>query len=194
MTCIHTYIHPCMHACIHAYMHTYIHKYVRTYIRTYIRTYVHTYIRTYIHTYRFFLIFCAEALRDNCNMIWLSQNQGPQERVAAKPRAKHGFLTLGWQISRPLYMIPIRKILYTEWSRATQTVINKLCSLYTGHLINLPMSGKWHSSVYCCRFVRVYTVGSSVTDLKQSNHTETIEDETQCLGTTAITHVFRGSR
>ena len=144
---IHTYIHPCMHACIHAYMHTYIHKYVRTYIRTYIRTYVHTYIRTYVHTYIhtyiqiFFNLLCR-SLRDNCNMIWLSQNQGPQERVAAKPRAKHGFLTLGWQISRPLYMIPIRKILYTEWSRATQTVINKLCSLYTGHLINLPMSGK----------------------------------------------------
>ena len=65
---------------------------------------------------------CKEALRDNCNKKGSPENQEPQERVVAKPRATHCFLTLGWQISRPLYMIPIRKILYTEWGRSTQAV------------------------------------------------------------------------
>ena len=39
-------------------------------------------------------------------------------------------------------MIPTRKILYTEWSRSTQTVRSNSFSLYTGHLINLLVSGE----------------------------------------------------
>ena len=89
---------------------------------------------------------CKEALRDNCNKKGSPENQEPQERVAAKPRATRCFLTLGWQISRPLCMIPIRKILYTytEWSRSTQAVRSNSVSLYTGNLINLLVSGKLH--------------------------------------------------
>ena len=87
---------------------------------------------------------CKEALRDNCNKKGSPENQEPQERVAARPRATHCFFTLGWQISRPLYMIPTRKILYTEWSRSTQTVRSNSFSLYMGHLINLLVSGKLH--------------------------------------------------
>ena len=90
------------------------------------------------------VFICKAVLRESWNKKGLPENQEPQERVAAKPRAKHCFLTLGWQISRPLYMIPIRKILYTEWSRSTQTVRSNSFSLYTGHLINLLVSGKLH--------------------------------------------------
>ena len=85
-------------------------------------------------------------------------------RVTWKPRATRKgccktkshtlFLTLGWQISRPLYMIPTRKIVYTEWSRSTQTVRSNSFSLYMGHLINLLVSGNciWFIAVglYAC--------------------------------------------
>ena len=98
----------------------------------------------------------------------------------------------------PFTWYPLEKILFTEWSRATQTVISKLFSLYTGHLINLLMSGKWHSSVHYCRFVRV---GSSVTDWKQLiiKPAETIFRRDPVFGDNCneqifLSHVFRGSK